>query len=212
MSIRHISTELASLEVSAAKVSKGALLGGNSEVDGESVEVMQGRLAQVVASISEAQARLARSNTSSASLQLDTLAALERRAALVRGTLSAAAVSVRADSGSGRGSPGAAGLGSVSSPTHDPSRYQSHLGNLAGASNAADSLISRAENIHGRLDDQHDVLLGTSSTLGSLTHRIPILSSLMTGISRRRQRDRLVLAGTFAFCCVFLMLYWWNFN
>jgi Golgi SNAP receptor complex protein 1 len=70
-----------------------------------------------------------------------------------------------------------------------------------------DEIIGQAQATHDRLIGQRGLLGNVSGKVATLSAKFPVINSLIGEISDRKNREKLILAGTVAFCMFFTAWY-----
>merc|ERR1711871_986996 len=78
---------------------------------------------------------------------------------------------------------------------------------IQNSSQAIDRLLDEASAANIRLKNQGTSLTGTQRRLVGILKKIPGVDSLVTRISRRRNRDTMILAAVIAVCFLFTLWY-----
>ena len=63
---------------------------------------------------------------------------------------------------------------------------------------------------HALLEGQGRTFRTNISMLDNIAKKYPVINNVVGRIRRVHQRDRIVIAATFAICLTVLLLYWWN--
>ena len=74
----------------------------------------------------------------------------------------------------------------------------------------ADEIIATATSTRSTLLQQRQQLGGVGGKLGRLIGTIPNVNTLMTTISRKQVRDKMIVAFTMALCLSFIIIYFLN--
>lgn len=86
----------------------------------------------------------------------------------------------------------------------------SERGRIDESSRMADQVLEQAYSTRNSLLEQRHMLHGTSSRMGNITTRFPIINNLIGKISRKKRRNTIILSAVTAVCLFLLLL--WMFN
>ena len=83
-------------------------------------------------------------------------------------------------------------------------------GSLAQSNNVADDLLASAAGAREEMDAQRKITGGMGSKMASLADRFPVIGTIINKISRRKQRDMVIIAAVIGVCVTFTIIYWFR--